>query len=205
MCARALALACLAIVLAAGSAAAQGDYPARLVRIIVPYAVGGTTDSAAAPLAAVPVPPRVTLPPSASVFGRYHAVVIGNERYQHLTSLKTPAADARAVADLLRTQFGFQSVRLLVDATRAQMVRALDETRRQLGEDDNLLIYYAGHGLEPVLDVGGAGHSVFARAFLETLRAAPTATDLTSIFGRLRRNVLLRADDGGDFIFVRRP
>jgi len=33
-----------------------------------------------------------------------------------------------------------------VDASRAQMVRALDDVRRQLGENDNLLIYYAGHG-----------------------------------------------------------
>src|SRR6185436_1916770 len=83
---------------------------------------------------------------SPAILGRYHAVVIGNQVYKHLPKLSTPATDARAVADLLRTEYGFQNIRLLVDASRAQMVRALDDVRRDLGEEDNLLIYYAGHG-----------------------------------------------------------
>jgi len=71
-------------------------------------------------------------------------------------------------------------------------------------------------GLEPVMDQGGGGHSVFARAFLQTLREAPGSTDFSSLFGRLRRQALLRSEqtpqygdlrlsghDGGDFIFVR--
>jgi len=66
------------------------------------------------------------------------------------------------------------------------------------------------------MDQGGGGHSVFARAFLQTLREAPGSTDFSSLFGRLRRQALLRSEqtpqygdlrlsghDGGDFIFVR--
>ena len=78
--------------------------------------------------------------------GSYHALVIGNQAYRSLRPLQTPVADATAVADMLRRDYGFARVRLLTNATRADMVRALDDLRRRLGPGDNLLIYYAGHG-----------------------------------------------------------
>ena len=79
-------------------------------------------------------------------FGRYHALVIGINDYQHLPRLKTAVNDATAVADLLRQKYGFE-VTLLLNPTRDRMVRTLDELRRRLTELDNLLIYYAGHGV----------------------------------------------------------
>ena len=79
-------------------------------------------------------------------FGRYHALIIGNQGYRHIRRLATPEADVRALAALLKDEYGFQDVRLVTDATRAEMLRALDNSVRQLGERDNLLIYYAGHG-----------------------------------------------------------
>ena len=79
-------------------------------------------------------------------FGRYEALVIGNNTYRNgLRSLKTAVADARSVAQALRSEYGFK-VTLLVDATRAQILAALTELRLSLTWDDNLLIYYAGHG-----------------------------------------------------------
>ncbi len=78
-------------------------------------------------------------------FGRYHALVIGNNDYRHLPKLKTAISDATATAELLREKYGFD-VKLLVDATRLDILRALNGYRRDLTERDNLLIYYAGHG-----------------------------------------------------------
>ncbi len=79
-------------------------------------------------------------------FGRYEALVIGNNTYRNgLRPLKTAIADARSVAKALQTQYGFK-VTLLVDATRAQIFSALTKLRLSLTWDDNLLIYYAGHG-----------------------------------------------------------
>ena len=78
-------------------------------------------------------------------FGRYHALVIGNNAYAHLPQLQTAVADAEAVAATLRETYNFH-VTLLRDATRAQIIVALETLRRALTEDDNLLIYYAGHG-----------------------------------------------------------
>ena len=82
-------------------------------------------------------------------FGRYHALVIGNNDYRNLPKLNTAVNDATATAELLREKYGFD-VKLLIDATRLDILRALNGYRRDLTERDNLLIYYAGHG---VLDV----------------------------------------------------
>ena len=78
-------------------------------------------------------------------FGRYYALVIGNNEYKHLPNLKTAADDARAVADILRDTYGFD-VTLLINATRADIIEALDDFREKLDDRTNLLIYYAGHG-----------------------------------------------------------
>src|SRR5262249_8031037 len=79
-------------------------------------------------------------------FGRYHALVIGNNTYTAMSPLKTAVNDATAIAELLRTTYGF-TVTLLTNATREDIITALDQLRATLTEQDNLLIYYAGHGI----------------------------------------------------------
>lgn len=79
--------------------------------------------------------------------GRYHALVIGNQAYTSLPRLKTAEVDARAVDALLREFYGFET-KLLLDATRQQIVSAIYAYRRTLEPDANLLIYYAGHGIK---------------------------------------------------------
>ncbi|MBI3813377.1 MAG: caspase family protein, partial [Nitrospinae bacterium] len=54
-------------------------------------------------------------------------------------------ADAKAVDKLLSEQYGFQT-KLLIDATRDDILESMNDFRKMLGEKDNLLIYYAGHG-----------------------------------------------------------
>lgn len=78
--------------------------------------------------------------------GNYHALVIGNNDYKDLPKLKTAVSDAETVAEVLKSSYGFE-VRLLRNATRADIIIALDDYRKTLTEDDNLLIYYAGHGI----------------------------------------------------------
>ncbi|MFQ5785496.1 MAG: caspase family protein [Alphaproteobacteria bacterium] len=78
-------------------------------------------------------------------FGRYHALVIGNNEYRHLPALKTAVSDAMAVGALLSGRYGF-TVKPLINATRYEVVSALAGLRATLTEKDSLLIYYAGHG-----------------------------------------------------------
>jgi uncharacterized caspase-like protein len=91
--------------------------------------------------------PQVGLPSSrtAPSFGNYHALVIGNDDYRLIRPLKTAVADAREVARVLELDYGFR-VRLLINATRYDMLAALNDMREKLTDKDNLLIYYAGHG-----------------------------------------------------------
>lgn len=69
-------------------------------------------------------------------FGRYHALVIGNNAYQddRLARLETAVNDASAVHDLL------------LNLTRDELVGDLEKLRGELSERDNLLVYYTGHG-----------------------------------------------------------
>ena len=75
----------------------------------------------------------------------YHALVIGNSSYRLMPGLKTPVSDARDVADVLKSHYGFD-VKLLTDVTRDQIMAAMNEYARTLTDADRLLIYYAGHG-----------------------------------------------------------
>ncbi len=235
-------------------------------------------------------------------YGNFHALVIGNNSYRHLSDLKMAVSDAEAVAAMLTEVYGF-NVETLIDATRYDIISALSRKRAQLTEKDNLLIYYAGHGsldvgsdegywlpvdaepdnpvnwisnnnisgqlramsakhvmvvadscysgkltrkveanlktgaersawlermngrrsrtaltsggLEPVLDAGGGGYSVFAKAFIERLRNNTQVLDGQGLFDAIKRPIVVNADqtpeyadirkaghDGGDFLFV---
>jgi len=92
-------------------------------------------------------PAPVVVNPFAGIhFGKYHALVIGNNGYKHLQKLKSARNDADAVSRLLKSDYGF-SVTKLTDATRGDILGALAKMRATLKPDDNLLIYYAGHGV----------------------------------------------------------
>lgn len=78
-------------------------------------------------------------------FGNYYALLIANDEYTHLPDLETAHNDVNAIESVLTTQYGFKVTKLL-DATRYQVLSAMEQMRMKLGEEDNLLIYYAGHG-----------------------------------------------------------
>ncbi len=90
-------------------------------------------------------PRRRTAGPSPDEYGRYHALVIGNDEYRRVPDLRTAGADARAVAAVLRDRYGFE-VELLENADRREMLTALNRYRERLTPDDNFVLYYAGHG-----------------------------------------------------------
>jgi formylglycine-generating enzyme required for sulfatase activity len=92
---------------------------------------------------ATPTPP--TAPRQAADLGTFHALIIGNDAYRVLPRLRTAVKDAHAVAALLESRYGFRAT-TLSNATRNQVIQALDVLLGKLTERDNLLIYYAGHG-----------------------------------------------------------
>ena len=78
--------------------------------------------------------------------GRRVALVVGNDVYQTQSPLRNAVNDARAVAKAL-TEVGF-SVTTVENATREQLTAALGELARSLRDDDAVLFYFAGHGVQ---------------------------------------------------------
>lgn len=99
----------------------------------------GTTELAQLP----PVADERTV--SGMNFGRYYAIVIGNQNYQSIESLATPKYDAARAARILADRYGF-NVSILEDANDITMLKAINDLNAVLKPEDNLLIYYAGHG-----------------------------------------------------------
>ncbi|HEY9833849.1 MAG TPA: caspase family protein [Stenomitos sp.] len=89
-------------------------------------------------------------------FDRNLAVVIGIDRYksESIQNLRTPVSDARALADLLETEYGYEPenvVRLFDDAaTLTGLQTLLDDTlpnQLKPTKGDRLIFYFAGHGI----------------------------------------------------------
>jgi uncharacterized caspase-like protein len=78
-------------------------------------------------------------------YGDYYALVIGINEYKSLPKLNTAVPDSQTVAKMLEDLYGY-NVTLLTNASRETIIDAFDDLRDKLSEDDNLLIYYAGHG-----------------------------------------------------------
>ncbi|MDE1884986.1 MAG: caspase family protein [Xanthomonadaceae bacterium] len=83
--------------------------------------------------------------PSGVRLGKYYALIIGNDNYAAFPALASAADDAKAVAGVLQSRYGYD-VKLLANANRFEILSALNDMREALTDKDNLLVYYAGHG-----------------------------------------------------------
>lgn len=92
-------------------------------------------------------------------FGNYHALVVGLESYLYWENLESPHEDARTIARLLSERYGFDTT-MLLDATGAEILSAINDLRERVDSDDNVLIYFAGHGqlLAPERSVRSRGY-----------------------------------------------
>ncbi len=129
--------------------------------------------------------------------GVYRALIIGNNQYQDQQgkwqSLSTAVKDAREVAALLKEQYGFTDIRLLENATRRDVLFALEDLANRSLKNDNVLIYYAGHGFlddetnkgfwVPV-DAEGDDHTTF-------LRNSTIRDEVSSIASRVQHTLLI--------------
>ncbi len=88
--------------------------------------------------------------------GRYHALIIANQEYLEVPDLATPTNDANQLRKVLIEQYNFsdEHITTVVNGTREEMVLAIDQLQDEVGPNDSVLIYYAGHGYQ---DKGHAG------------------------------------------------
>jgi hypothetical protein len=85
--------------------------------------------------------------------GTYWALIIGINKYANLPKEHQLAAarpDAEGVAEILQRKYSFDKERIVTlydgQASRREIIKQLRTMAKMLKENDNLLIYYAGHG-----------------------------------------------------------
>ncbi len=79
-------------------------------------------------------------------FGKFNAIIFGNNKYKKLKSLTTAVNDATDLHYILKNKYGFRS-ELILNADRNLTLTKLSQLKDSMTENDNLLIYYAGHGI----------------------------------------------------------
>jgi filamentous hemagglutinin family protein len=103
--------------------------------------------------------PLVRKPVAASLpqIERKVAIVIGINRYadKRIAQLDTAVPDADAVARQLEESMGYET-RVLRNATKSDIVAALQNVARELDPNDSLVVYYAGHGFLRTVPKGPA-------------------------------------------------
>jgi len=108
-----------------------------------------------------------------------YALIIGNNKYNDpkLAQLKTPEADARALAKVLGTEKigNFDEVSPLINQTESKSRRAISEFLSNKKPDDLVLVYFSGHG---VLDDRGG----LFLALKDTQTRSLNATAISSSF-----------------------
>lgn len=81
--------------------------------------------------------------------GSYHALLIGNSNYQDdALDLEKPHEDIIKLKSVLENNYSFDTDNIVVleNASREVIFSTLYQLRTQLTTNDNLLIFYAGHG-----------------------------------------------------------
>lgn len=77
--------------------------------------------------------------------GRYFALLIGNAEYSNLEDLDTPLSDVARAEQVLRDKYGFK-VFTVADGDNVAVMQAINDLNDLLKPEDNLLLFYAGHG-----------------------------------------------------------
>jgi WD40 repeat protein len=104
--------------------------------------------------------PQIKLP-----FTISHSFIVGINDYEHVNSLTTAVNDAIKLAEKLEADHGYQVHPPLLNATKAEMEKLLLETMpKQVGPEDRVLFYFAGHGIALNSDDDPQGYFVPADA-----------------------------------------
>ncbi len=171
-------------------------YPRRLIALLAFCLACGTTTVLAESrgLTLEPVAKTGKQPFSK---GTYRALIIGNKDYKkgkgRWSNLKTALTDAHAVKTVLQQDYGFTDVKLLQNATRRDVLVALQDLSKRVLSNDNVLVYYAGHGYLDTETNQGYWVPVDAKGVDQTtfLRNSTIRDEMTLIASRAKHILLI--------------
>lgn len=82
---------------------------------------------------------------------KYYALLIGVNDYQDpkINALDNPVNDALRLKRVLQKNYTFEeeNITLLKNPTRTEIIESFDKLSSQINKEDNLIIFYAGHGI----------------------------------------------------------
>jgi hypothetical protein len=89
---------------------------------------------------------RAEVADSNRVMARRLALVMGNDKYEHVTALQNAREDARAISQRLQS-LGF-TVFLHLDVNEKRFKQVLREFRSRLSGGEEVVVFFAGHGVQ---------------------------------------------------------
>ncbi|MCK9388187.1 MAG: caspase family protein [Sulfuritalea sp.] len=123
-----------------------------------------TAQQVAQQIAQIPAPriPKVSFLPQIE---RKIAIVVAINNYKDrgIPSLESAVPDGDAVGKLMQDKLGYD-VRVIHDAGKADIVKALNAVGREVGPNDSVTVYYAGHGYQMDGKSGGPGEGYWIPA-----------------------------------------
>ncbi len=125
--------------------------------------------------------------------GRRLALLIGNDRYaMPIPPLETPPRDVDSVAAVLKTRLGFDT-RILKNAGKADIIRAVAALAREAQPADSVLLYYAGHGY--LMDDTDMGYWIPSDASVKTAAGWISNTDISRLLAAIPARQLMLVSD----------
>jgi uncharacterized caspase-like protein len=145
---------------------------------------------------------------SRAVWGKYHALIIGINNYKEWPELRTAVKDARSLKGILVKRYGFGKDHVILrtdgQATRLGLIRDLRNLASKLGSQDNLLVYFAGHG--QIDDLTGDGYWIPVEGKLKdpaTWISHSTVKNILSSEKLRAKNIVVVADSCYSGILLR--
>ncbi|CAG0930167.1 MAG: hypothetical protein EFKGCFLK_00045 [Rhodocyclaceae bacterium] len=121
------------------------------------------------------------------------ALLIGNFSYPApIPPLETPPHDVDRIAAALGLKLGFE-VRVLKNATKADLVRAVAALAREAEPADSVFVYYAGHGY--LMDDTNMGYWIPIDGSVKTAAQWISNTDISKLLGAIPARQLMLVSD----------
>jgi len=93
-----------------------------------------------------------------SLYNKSWAVIIGINKYEKTRKLNYAVQDANSIRSMLISEYLFpgSNIKMLTDdqATREAIRESIYDVIQNAGEDDQILIFFAGHGETEALPTG---------------------------------------------------
>ena len=130
------------------------------------------------------------------IVGNYYALIIGIDSYKgQWYPLNNAVRDAKAVERVLRSQYKFDYFRTLYDeeATRTKIINEFEWLVNSVKEEDNVFIYYSGHG--EFMENLNKGYWVPIDAITNSMSAYISNSDIQTFLGGIRSKHTLLVSD----------